>query len=173
MSKYDTEFKHKIVQQCLAGRHGAKSVAKMHGLKHGQVERWVAAYRQHGLAGLTKKYASYDAPFKLKVLRHMARGMLSLQQAAALYDIRNPDQIRRWSHAYHEGGIEALMPKPKGRVKPMKPKPPPPEPPVNDDARTLEQLRKENEYLRAEVAYLKKLDALIQAKRADAPKKRK
>lgn len=172
MSKYDTKFKHKIVQQCLTGRRGAKSVAKAHGLRHGQVERWVAVYRQHGLAGLTKKYASYDAPFKVKVLRHMEREMLSLQQAAALYDIRCPGQIRRWSHAYHEGGIEALMPKPKGRPKPMKPKPPL-EPPVGDDARTLEQLRKENEYLRAEVAYLKKLDALIQARRPAAPKKHK
>lgn len=172
MSKYNTKFKHMIVQHCLTGGRGAKSVAKAHSLTHGQVERWVAAYRQHGLAGLTKKYAAYDAPFKLKVLQHMQRDMLSLQQAAALYDIRSADQIRRWSHAYHEGGIEALMPRPKGRPKQMKPKPPP-EPPVGDDARTLEQLRQENEYLRAEVAYLKKLDALIQAKRPVTPKKRK
>jgi transposase len=42
-----------------------------------------------------------------------------------------------------------------------------------EDTRTLEELRKENEYLRAEVAYLKKLDALVRAQRLAAPKKRK
>jgi transposase len=38
---------------------------------------------------------------------------------------------------------------------------------------TLEALRRENEYLRAEVAYLKKLDALVRAQKHAAPKKRK
>ncbi len=52
----------------------------------------------------------------------------------------------------------------------------PPQPPAKatpDDERTREQLIKENEYLRAEVAYLKKLDALVQAKKAAQQKKRK
>jgi transposase len=42
-----------------------------------------------------------------------------------------------------------------------------------EEARTLEQLEKENELLRAEVAYLKKLDALVRTARQAAPKKRK
>jgi transposase len=41
-----------------------------------------------------------------------------------------------------------------------------------DDPRTLKQVLKENEYLRAEVAYLKKLRALIQEKDRAAQKKR-
>ena len=41
------------------------------------------------------------------------------------------------------------------------------------DTRTQEDLRKENEYLRAEVAYLKKLDALVRAKKQAVPTKRK
>jgi transposase len=53
------------------------------------------------------------------------------------------------------------------------PKPPEPTPPHADDARTLQALRKENEYLRAEVAYLKKLDALVRANRQAAQRKRK
>jgi transposase len=53
------------------------------------------------------------------------------------------------------------------------PKPPEPTPPHTDDARTLQTLRKENEYLRAEVAYLKKLDALVRANRQAAQRKRK
>ena len=54
----------------------------------------------------------------------------------------------------------------------MKPKPPA-TPDKTGDTPTIERLLKENEYLRAEVAYLKKLDALIQAKKLAAQKKRK
>ncbi|MNF15495.1 hypothetical protein D3C80_2181340 [compost metagenome] len=49
--------------------------------------------------------------------------------------------------------------------------PPEPIPPESEpDQRTREQLLKENEYLRAEVAYLKKLDALIRAEQRQAPR---
>ncbi len=49
--------------------------------------------------------------------------------------------------------------------------PPEPIPPESKpDERTREQLLKENEYLRAEVAYLKKLDALIRAEQRQAPR---
>lgn len=52
----------------------------------------------------------------------------------------------------------------------------PSEPPKSihkpDEERTLEELRQENEYLRAEVAYLKKWNALVQAKKVAAQKKR-
>ncbi len=40
-------------------------------------------------------------------------------------------------------------------------------------AKTLQELQRENEYLRAEVAYLKKLDALVRAKQQAAQTKRK
>lgn len=75
---------------------------------------------------------------------------------------------------YHEGGVEALKPKPRGRQEEMKL----PQPPVlaaqqTADMRTAQELRQENEYLRAEVAYLKKLDALVRAKKLAAQPKRK
>lgn len=72
------------------------------------------------------------------------------------------------------GGLDALASKPRGRPKKMPIAKPPTKPAAQgQDTRTVEELRKENEYLRAEVAYLKKLDALIQAKKAAARKKRK
>ncbi len=49
--------------------------------------------------------------------------------------------------------------------------PPKPSLPLTEKS-SLEQLLQENEYLRAEVAYLKKLKALRQAKEQVAPKKR-
>jgi transposase len=45
--------------------------------------------------------------------------------------------------------------------------------PPSEDKRSRAELLKENEYLRAEVAYLKKLDALVRASQRAAPKGRK
>ena len=105
----------------------------------------------------------------------MWRHELSYAQASAVFDLREAGGISRWERQYHEGGIEALKPRRKGRPPNMsQPKQPPqstPEP--TQDGRSREDLLKENEYLRAEVAYLKKLDALLRAKEQAAPKKKR
>lgn len=81
--------------------------------------------------------------------------------------------IKDWKRRYDEGGLDAPNPTPRGRPKKMTtPEPLDPVPAQNEETRTVEQLRKENEYLRAEVAYLKKLKALLQAKEQPAQKKR-
>ena len=63
---------------------------------------------------------------------------------------------KTWVGAYRREGADALRPKPKGR--PRKPDSPPPV-----ELSELERLRRENERLRAEVAYLGKLRALRDA----------
>lgn len=66
---------------------------------------------------------------------------------------------------YHEGGFDALSPRRRGRPRKMATSlPPKPTDAGSPDERSREELLKENEYLRAEVAYLKKLDALLEAK---------
>jgi transposase len=104
----------------------------------------------------------------------MWREDLSYRQVSALFDLRGGHSVvTMWERLYHEGGLDALKSKSRGRPKTMPaPKPPKPLPPPAEEASTLEQLRKENEYLRAEVAYLKKLRALRQEKERAAPKKR-
>jgi len=173
MTKYDERFKLKVVEQYLSGLEGVKRLAARHGLSSGDLNRWIAAYKRHGKAGLRHKGASYDASFKLLVLKRMWRNQWSLGQAAAEFDIRCPGHIGKWERQYHEGGFDALNSKPRGRPKKMTTaEPPKSQPSPSEDTRTLEQLRKENEYLRAEVAYLKKLRALRQEKEQAAQRKR-
>lgn len=174
MAKYDGQFKLSVVQRYLSGQHGGlRAVAAFYGLSHSQVRGWTQRYQQHGLSGLNKKRSVYDAAFKMKVLKHLWRDELSCQQVAQLYDIRCSAHVAQWQRQYDEGGVSALEPKPRGRPKTMAtPEQRPPVPPQSEDTRTLEQLRKENEYLRAEVAYLKKLRALRQEKEQAAQKKR-
>ncbi len=174
MAKHDERFKLLVVRSYLAGRDGGfHSVGRLYGVSASQVRRWVSHYRQHGRKGLIKKYSTYDVPFKVAVLKRMWRDGLSLQQVAALFDIRHPAHVHKWEGQYHSGGVDALASKPRGRPKRMtNPEPPKPPPPEGQDTRTLDELRRENAYLRAEVAYLKKLDALVRAKKPPAKRKR-
>ena len=175
MARYNEEFRQRVVQAYLSGDGGYKTLAAKYGINHSMLQRWVGAYRQYGDAGLRKKFNDYSAEFKLSVLKRMHEQELSYTQAAVLFDLRGgTGVISIWERLYDEGGAEALKPKPRGRPKKMKtPQPPIPEAPQASDTRTTEDLRKENEYLRAEVAYLKKLDALVRAKKQAAPIKRK
>jgi transposase len=174
MTKHSEQLKLKVVKQYLAGGAGARVVAQRHGVGYSVLCRWIAAYKQHGRDGLRKKFSHYDARFKMSVLTYMRRKELSYRQVAAVFDIRSPGCISQWERQYHEGGMDALAPRLRGRPKTMTR--PAPEKPTEDstpDERTREQLLKENEYLRAEVAYLKKLDALLQAKKQGAQKKKR
>jgi transposase len=175
MARHSESLKLELVQRYLSGSVGHKALASQYGVGRTSLHRWIASYREHGEKGLSKKYSRYSAQFKLSVLQQMQRQGLSQTQVAALFDLRGgPGVVAKWLHQYHEGGPQALNPKRRGRPKTMPTsKPPKALPPQESDASALEALRKENEYLRAEVAYLKKLEALVQAKRQAAPKERK
>lgn len=175
MAKYEESFKLLVVRQHLSESVGVKTLATRHGLDHATVRRWVESYGQHGIQGLRKKFSHYSATFKLSVLKRMWRDDLSRREVAILFDLRGGHSaVAIWERQYHAGGPEALEPKPRGPSKTMPaPKSTPAVQPHTDDARTLKALREENEYLRAEVAYLKKLDALVRANRQAAQNKRK
>jgi transposase len=174
MAKYDEQFRRRLVLAYLRRGIGTRELAASNGIDESMLRRWIAAYRVHGNAALGSKYSHYDAQFKLRVLGHMWREQLSAREVTALYDIRAAGSVARWARLYHEGGIDALAPRPRGR--PRKMNDTPPDKPTEDrtaDTRTREDLLKEIEYLRAEVAYLKKLDALLEAKKRAAQKKKR
>ncbi|WP_170850729.1 helix-turn-helix domain-containing protein [Arthrobacter sp. OV608] len=98
----------------------------------------------------TKRSYSFD--FKLALVERFIAGG-SATDLAVEVGLSSPVLLRTWAQAYRREGAEALRPKPKGR--PRKPDAPPPA-----EISELERLRRENERLRAEVAYLGKLRAL-------------
>lgn len=136
-----------------------------------KIRSWVNHFRSHGIDGPRPKRSSYSEQFKLQVLSHQDREQLSSRQVAAIYDIRNPNQVVVWRRRLDEGGVQALASKKQGRprMKPERRRPSPPSPPITDP---LQALRDENQRLRAEVAYLKKLRALILSKKSAVPTKR-
>ena len=170
MEKYKTEFKLKVVKSFLAGDGGAKLLARRWIVPEEKIRTWVRHYRLHGIDGLRPKRNPYSAQFKLQVLSHQDREQLSSRQVAAVYDIRNPNQVVVWRRNLNEDGVEALSKGEQRRtnMKSERHSPAPPSTIITDSAQTL---REENEQLRAEAAYLKKLHALIRTKRSAAPTK--
>jgi transposase len=177
MTKYDEQFKLAVVEQYLSGTAGYKVLAKAHGLPDSMVKKWVDLHRQHGAAGLAKKFSHYDAQFRRSVLQHMWDGDLSYGQVAAVFNIRSPGCISQWERCYHSGGLDALIPRSRGKPNKMPtPEETKPQLPPDGAERTRDELVAEVNHLRMEVAYLKKLQALVQSQqqqRATARKKRK
>lgn len=175
MSKYSEQFKLAVVKEYLSDTSdGYPTVARRHGLtSHSMVERWVLAYRHHGEAGLSKKSSKYSSEFKLSVLQHMWDNHLSITQVAAKFDIRSHSSVGIWERAYRDGGVGALTSRRRGAQKSMVILVPKSDSPPNRDHRSHEELVAEVDQLRMELAYLKKLEALVQTQPKQAPKKKR
>lgn len=172
MIKHSDQFKLKIVKQYLDGSIGFRSLARQHGVASPMVRRWVEWYKLHGEAGLTRKKSHYSAEFKLSVLKYMWENALSQTQVAAKYNIRNPTSVGIWERRYRSGSYEALLRSSRRKSEDMQAPISKPET-LRDDEKPREQLIKELEYLRMENEFLKKLEALVQAKKLAASKRRK
>ena len=156
----------------MAGDGGAKLLARRWGGTRGEHshlgQSFPAAWHRR-LA--TQAQRLQHAISKLEVLSHQDREQLSSRQVAAIYDIRNPNQVVVWRCKVDTFGVAAFESKKRARpiMKPIRCRPVPPSTVTTDSTNAL---REENDRLRAEVAYLKKLRALIRTKRSVAPTKR-
>lgn len=178
MSKYSEQFKLAIVQQYLLGNAGSTMIAHEHNLPRSTVRTWVRLHQAHGTDGLAKKFSHYSAEFKLSVLQRMWDDDLSYGQVAAVFNIRNAGCLSHWERCYHSGGLDALAPRKRGRPKkmPILPNTESPESLPDPEGRTRDELVAEVNQLRMEVAFLKKLEALVRAQkqqRTTTRKKRK
>ena len=108
MRKYETKFKRKVVESFLAGGCGAKLLARRWSVP-GEDSDLGQALRLHGVAGLQQKRSAHTSDFKLQVLTHQDRERLSSRQVAAIYDIRNPNQVVVWRRAFEGGGVTAFV----------------------------------------------------------------
>ncbi|WP_235199666.1 helix-turn-helix domain-containing protein [Photobacterium galatheae] len=93
----------------------------------------------------------------------------SLTHTSAVLNLSTPGILSVWLKRYKEQGIKGLKPHAIGRP-PMKQQPQ--RTTKSDDEMTLEELKEELAYLRAENAVLKKLEELEQEKRRQTKKKR-
>lgn len=156
MGRYDSDVRERAAQLMERGL-GERAVASELAIPVETARKWVQTYRAVGrevFLGMGSAHRAYDYETKLGAVRDFVEKGLTKQQVMSKYGIVNSGQLKKWAKAYREGGPEALRPKRRGR-------------PAGKAPRTHEQeLEAENRRLRAEVAYLKKLNALEAAKRA-------
>ena len=159
MAKYSYQEKLEAVMRVVDGGMGCRASAKIMGVTHSQVERWVARYKQFGPEGLLLKHGSYDGAFKVSVIEYMHANHLSLFQTAVKFGIPTDVTVGKWERIYYEEGPQGLCQENRGRKSKMsaeKPKKKKLSPETEADLiAEVQRLRMENEYL-------KKLNALVQ-----------
>ena len=106
-----------------------------------------------------QKFKNYSAEYKLNVIIDMREHRLGYVETARKYDILDYKVIQRWERIFLEEGAEGLMKERRGRAcaasGTKKGRPPKLDPKIEED------LIAENQRLRMEIEYLKKLDALV------------
>jgi len=120
-------------------------------------------------------FKKYSAEFKLSVILDMREHHMGYRETARKYELGESgsrvEMLQRWERKYLEEGFEGLMKdnRGKGVSKSGKPKGRPPE----LDPKVEEDLIAENQRLRMEIEYLKKLSALVLAEERKSGKKQK
>ena len=106
-----------------------------------------------------KKRKTYSGKFKIEVVETMRKENLSYKETVRRFGVRSDTQVKQWERIYLEEGKEGLLIERRGRAcaasgtqKGRKPK---------LDKQVEEDLIAENQRLRMEIDYLKKLNALV------------
>lgn len=123
-----------------------------------------------------KKQRSYSAEFKISVILDMRENHLGYREVVRKYwpggrgqENNYTKQVRQWERIYLEEGAEGLMKERRGRASSAdgarKGRPP------KLDKQVEEDLIAENQRLRMEIEYIKKLSALVLAEERENGKK--
>ena len=120
-----------------------------------------------------RKNKNYSPEFKIRVIMDMREHRLSYHETVRKYELGNDKQggarmmLQRWERIYLEEGAEGLMKERRGKSYGCKKGRPP-----KLDRKVEEDLIAENQRLRMEIEYLKKLSALVLAEEQENGKKR-
>ena len=125
---------------------------------------------------LERKNRCYSAEFKIGVIMDMREHHMGYRETVRKYwdvskgqEANYKNAVQRWERIYLEEGAEGLMKERRGRAGAAsgtkKGRPP------KLDKKVEEDLIAENQRLRMEIEYLKKLDALVQKRLQEEKKK--
>lgn len=157
-------------------------LARMYNVDVSIIERLIRKYGVYGEAALIRKpYRKYSPEFKMEIINRCRNGE-SKGSLAIANNIR-PSMIRSWLKRYEKDGYNGLIDKKKGRSPKMKKEE---DKDIDnadfcfddtsagncDDKTRIKVLEKKNRELEAEVAYLKKLNALVQERKKHESKKK-
>lgn len=166
--KYSVELKLAIVKQVLSRKQTIINISKDNHVNLSMIRHWVRFYERYGEQGLIPQSNKYSLDIKLSAIKTFLDNNLSLKEACLQFNIRSTSVLSKWLKIYQDEGILGLSIERRGinrmafkATKKQK------FTALTDHERILE----ENNRLRAEVAFLKKLHALIQKEEAEKRKR--
>ena len=160
MSKYSNEFKLKVVKYYLEEKHSYRECCKEFNIPDLKpIREWVHKYEMYGAEGLMRQSkASYDGKYKQNVVEFMHSNHLSATETANHFRLGGASIVLKWERIYYEEGPHGLNIERRGRSKNMSSK----SQKEKMNKKVEEDLIAENQRLRMENEYLKKLNALVQ-----------
>jgi transposase len=167
--KHTADFKLQIIKDI---QHGSsiRSLSEKWDISTSLIRKWIDHHRSNGAKGLMPKIRVYHTKeFKLKVVKAYRDKRLSLRDCCLQFNIPSQCTVSSWATKYEQLSLDGLREQ-KGGPKSMKKDKPVSK--KNAPLTRLEELEKENLYLRAENDFLKKLDALTREKQTQQSKKR-
>ena len=166
--KHKSEFRLQVVKEALIG-HSVRSLSRKWNIQRTLITKWIDHHRLGGATELLpKRYSYYTKEFKVTVVKSYKDKGLSLRDCCLQFNIPTQSTLLSWVRKYEQLGLEGLNEQ-KGRPATMKKDKPATK---NDKPLTrLEELEQENLYLKAEIDFLKKLDALTREKQTQQRKK--
>jgi transposase-like protein len=162
LKDYPQELRLQAVKDCLEGRHSIRSAARKYGImSHTILWHWIKQYNGHRELGRTRKARSPSMTKgrsttwkeRIEITEYCIAHNKDYQKAMDIYNVSYP-QVYSWIRKYEDGGINALKDG-RGRTKDASELTP-----QELQKLAMKKLEAENQRLRAEVAFLKKLEEL-------------
>lgn len=159
MSKYSHQEKIEAVLRVIEEGMSEAESAHILGCSENMVHQWKMHYEQGGIESLLITHGTYTGDFKVNVIEYMHANHLSTYATAAIFNIPSKATVGKWERIYYEEGPQGLYRDNRGRKPKMSS--------GDSKKRKLnkkveEDLIAENQRLRMENEYLKKLQALVQ-----------
>jgi transposase-like protein len=104
-SPYSPEFRAMVAQRYLDGEDSYHSLSAEFHVNIATVYDWVARYRKKGIAAFLNHVDNrrYTSELKMKCVKSVINGKLTVSEAAEEYDISSARLLRYWLTAYNSG----------------------------------------------------------------------
>lgn len=171
MSKLTREQKIQIYKKRKSGKT-IPELSKEYRIRKGNIEYLIRLIDRHGNHVLRKDKNKYYSPsFKEEMINKVLLESHSIKSTAIEYGLSSDGMLHNWIKSYKDNGC-VIMERKQGRPLTMKTN----QPKKKYEEMTLEEKNAYNEerilYLEAENKYLKKLRAVVQARKNRLPKKK-
>lgn len=154
--KYSPTLALEVCQGIDSGKRSGVSYGRLYRLDEKEISLWLAQYRFYGPTVFDDE-VTFSRAEQLHIVEDKIKNGLSLTQTCIKYKILHRSTLRNWIRLYNEGRLESMADKENKKKKQETPLEE-----IDAAKKRIRELERQLLYARAENAYLKKLQALMQ-----------